>query len=415
MGADRMTSPTAELPIRVVRIITRMNIGGPSIHAALLSTRLHPERVSTCLVVGRSDRTEGDLVDSVRGPGVRVVRLGTLQRPLRPWADVASLVQLVRLIWHERPHIIHTHMAKAGALGRVAGILYNRIGPGRQAGRRAALVHTFHGHVLSGYFSPKLSRLFVMIERWLATQTDCLIAVSQAVREDLLQRGIGRPAQWRVIPLGTDLSALAELPLPNGGPPVRFGLVGRLVPIKNPDLFLQAFSRLTRRASAVAGVVVGDGPLRAVLEREVRQLGLSHLIRFTGWQRALHGVYEGLEVTCVTSWNEGTPLALIEAMAAGRAVVATDVGGVRDLLQGDDQAARPMAAGEFQVVDRGLLVRPGDVEGLTAALTVLAQDGGLRRRLGATARSHVCQRFSAERLCRDIIGLYEELTARRGR
>lgn len=405
-----MTPPRA--PFRILRIITRLNIGGPAIHAALLSTRLDPQRYATCLVVGRPDTTEGDLRDLVRDPRARVVTLGAMRRPIHPLRDLVAWWQLMRLIWQERPQLIHTHMAKAGALGRLAGWCYNTLGPGRRPDARAVVVHTFHGHVLEGYFALWVSALFVIIERWLARRTDCLIAVSPSIRDALLTKGIGRPSQWRVIPLGLDLANLAQLPLSNGSSAARVGLVGRLVPIKNPGLFLDALARLTSQhpEPVMSGLIVGDGPLRRSLERQSVQLGLGTQVRFTGWQRDLRAVYGQLDVVCVTSWNEGTPVSLIEAMAAGCAVVATAVGGIPDLLDGDPpRRVAGIPAGAFQMAARGLLVRPGDVEGLVVALKALVADPALRRRLGEAGRCYAVQHFSAERLLQGIPMLYEQL------
>lgn len=417
-----MPPPSAasdERPIRILRIITRLNIGGPSIHAALLSTGLDPRAFSTCLVVGEPETSEGDLSELVHGPRVRLIRVKTLCRPIRPWADAVSLVRLLQIVWQERPHVIHTHMAKAGALGRLAGLLYNRLGPGRRPGARAILVHTFHGHVLEGYFSPPLSRFFIIIERWVGRRTDRLIAVSRTIREELLMKGIGRPAQWQVIPLGLDLSRLAQVPLPNGSSvPIRIGMVGRLVPIKNPGLFLEALRQLHRRlpSGQIEGVVVGDGPLRSELEQQAQGLGMGQVVRFTGWQRDLRAVYEQLDLVCLTSWNEGTPVALIEAMAAGRSVIGTDVGGVRDLLLEPGEAVpRAIDQGRFHLTRRGILVRSGDADGLTASLELLVQDGALRTRLGEAGRAYALRAFSHQRLIHDICGLYEALRAQRPR
>lgn len=403
-------------PRKIVRIITRLNIGGPAVHAVLLSTRLDPKRFSTCLIVGKSDSAEGDLGGLLDGHQTACIRVKTLSRAVRPWADAVSLVRLIRILWRERPHIIHTHMAKAGTLGRMAGVIYNRIGPGRKPQARAAIIHTFHGHVLDGYFSPWVTRFFLAIERRLAGWTDCLIAVSQTIRNELIRKGIGRKDQWRVIPLGLDLSALAQLSLPNGSSPVRVGMVGRLVPIKNPGLFLEAIHRLVRQTSGqpVSGVIIGDGPLRNDLEHEAKRLGLEGIVRFVGWQHDLRSIYESVEVTCLTSWNEGTPLALIEAMAASRAVVATDVGGVRDLLGEGADAPGSIAPGAFCLTGRGILVRPGDADGLAAALRRVMTDTGLRSELACAARTYVLQRFSSERLLQDITSLYESIETRRG-
>ena len=398
-------------PMSVLRVVTRLNIGGPAIHAALLSTRMDPARFTTCLVVGTPDAAEGDLGGLVRdAPQVRLIRLTTLGRPLRPWADARALARLLRLVFAQRPHIIHTHMAKAGALGRLAGLLYNRIGPGRRPGRRAVLVHTFHGHVLDGYFPAWQSQIFLRIERWLARRTDVLIAVSPAIREDLLKKGLGRAAQWRVIPLGLPLSLFADLPLPNGAPAFRIGQIGRLVPIKNCSMLLQALARWRREepGALVQAVLVGDGPLRAALEQEASALGLAGAVRFLGWRQDLRAVYQDLDVACVTSWNEGTPVVLIEAMASARAVIATDVGGIRDLLAEGSTTDQAIAPGKFAIGPRGILVRAGDPNGLAAALRRLRDDPALRRSLGAAGRAFVTERFTEDRLLRDIEALYHE-------
>jgi glycosyltransferase involved in cell wall biosynthesis len=398
-------------PLRVLRVITRLNIGGPAIHASILSSGLDPARFSTCLVIGEPEASEGDLSELVEGGSVRVVRLRQLRRPLRPWADAVALARLLRLVWSERPQILHTHMAKAGALGRLAGWTYNRLGPGRSAADRVLLIHTFHGHVLEGYFSPWLSQFFVTIERWLARRTDRLVAVSPAIRDQLLAKGIGRPEQWRVVPLGLDLSSFIRLQPPPETGEVRVGMVGRLVPIKNPSLFLQALYQLIRQDGSlkISGLIVGDGPLRQPLQREVEQLGLDRLVRFTGWRRDVSAVYADLDVACLTSWNEGTPVALIEAMAAGRPVVATDVGGVRDLLGAGPDASAAIVPGNFQIAPRGILIRPGDAGGLAAALQRLREDSALRRTLGAAGRRHASDTFSHQRLLSDMSALYDQV------
>lgn len=400
--------------MKIVRIVTRMNIGGPSTHVALLANRLDPARFSHCLVVGKPAADEGDRTDRVASGPVRVVRLDSLQRGVHPWRDLLSLLRILRILWREQPHLIHTHMAKAGALGRVAGWLYNRVGPGRNPGRRAVLVHTFHGHVLEGYFPRWLSLLITAAERWLAGRTNCLIAVSPSIRDSLLQRGIGQPRQWRVVPLGLDLSHLQELDPPNGHAPLRCGLVGRLVPIKNPMLFLQALEGIAGNGTRgrVDGRIFGDGPLRPEMERKARESGLSGIVSFAGWREDVRSCYEELDIVCLTSWNEGTPLSLIEAMAAGRAVVASDVGGVRDLLGPAKPVQEGIPPGGFERAERGLLFRPGDARGLEAALHALADQPALRRQLAEAGRAHAVASFGHERLIREISSLYTELNHR---
>lgn len=393
--------------MKIVRIVTRMNIGGPSVHVTLLCNHLDPERFSTCLVVGEANEGEGDRLGWVAKGPAKLVRIRALRRRLHPVRDLQAFIQILRTVFSEKPHVIHTHMAKAGTLGRLAGILYNRIHPKT----RAVLIHTFHGHVLDGYFPPLLSRCFAAIERWLAKRTDCLIAVSEAIRDALAARGIGKPAQWQVIRLGVDLSSLETVPFPNGCIPLRCGWVGRLVPIKNPALFLEALA-LSRRQNSktlLEGRIFGDGPLRRELEAQAQQKGLSETVWFAGWRENLQDCYQDLDVVCVTSSNEGTPLALIEAMAAGRVVVSTAVGGVGDLL-GVEAGSGPITAGSFRELPRGLLVRPGDAAGLAAAVSTLAKDPALRRRLAEAGRRHVQEQYSHTRLLKEISQLYEQRT-----
>lgn len=409
-----MTSPSRR-PVKILRLIARLNIGGPAVHAILLSERLGPPAFESVLVTGRLEPGEGDMSDRLSGKPVRCIAVPSLRQRLG-LHDLAAWWRIFRIIRRERPDIVHTHTAKAGALGRSAAAVHNALlwlgarASGRPV-RRCRLVHTFHGHVLDSYFSTWVSRVFVMIERLLARRTDRLIAVSRAVRDDLLAKRIGRPPQWRIIPLGLDLSSLMQLPPAAESLPVRVGMVGRLVPIKNPGLFLSALSRASSRqpTTPLAGVVVGDGPLRPALEAQARRLGLNGCVQFTGWQRDLRALYEGLDAVCLTSWNEGTPVALIEAMAAGHPVVATDVGGVGDLLCDEGGPEEPVPPGQFRVTDRGILVRPGDAEGLAGALAVLASDPLLRRSLGRAGRAYVTQHFSIERLVRDLTRLYEQL------
>lgn len=404
-------------PLRIVRVIARLNIGGPALHAALLTERLQGPGVESVLVVGQADATEGDLAPSLAARGLRIVIVPALRQPLHPWRDLCAWWRLLRILQRERPDIVHTHTAKAGALGRAAAMTYNALARlaarGRlRPARTCRTVHTFHGHVLEGYFPVWLSYLFAMIERWLARGTDRLIAVSPQVQRELLRKGIGRPPQWRVIPVGLELSTLARVSPRNEQAGLGVGFIGRLVPIKNPGLFLKALRELARQRPEVPlhAVIAGDGPLRARLEAEARQLGLGQRVRFAGWQHDLPSLYEALDAACLTSWNEGTPVALIEAMAAGRAVVATDVGGVRSLLDDTEETESP-ASGAYRIAARGLLVRPGDVAGLSAALERLARDPQLRARLGEAGRAHVMQRYTPERLVADLMGLYRELQA----
>lgn len=369
--------------ISVVRLITRLNIGGPARQALLLTRALAPE-FDTVLGVGTPAPEEGELGDE----RVTVHRL-PLVRPVSFATDARALLAVRQLLQATRPRVVHTHMAKAGTIGRVAAAT---IRP------RPALVHTFHGHVLDGYFRPAVERAFVATERLLARRSDVLVAVSQEVRADLLERGIGTPEQVRVIPLGLDLGEHRTVSGPSGvlrstlgiGADVPLvGTVGRLVPIKDHDTLLKAMTSLPDTHLAV----VGDGELRSTLEARCRDLGIAHRVHFTGWRLDVPEIMADLDVVALSSRNEGTPVSLIEAAACARAVVATDVGGVRTVVTDGET---------------GLLVPAGDPPALAAALDRALGNVALRERMGAEGRvrSH---RFDDERLVADIRSLYREL------
>ncbi|HLB49583.1 MAG TPA: glycosyltransferase family 4 protein [Anaerolineales bacterium] len=362
--------------IRVLRIIARLNIGGPALHVTHLARGLNPARFETMLVTGQVGPGEGDMSDLARGLNWRVIP--ELGRELAPTADAITLIKLWGLIRRFRPHIVHTHTAKAGAVGRVAA---------RLAGV-PLVVHTFHGHTFRGYWGPFGSRAVVAIEQMLARLTDRLIAVSDRVRDDLIEFRIGPPEKIAAIPVGLDLEPFAQMERSPSEEPI-VGIVGRLVPVKNHALFLEMARRLICGGFPGRFVVVGDGELRGELEESTVDLG--DRVAFTGWRRDLPQVYSQLSVVVNTSINEGTPVALIEAMAAGVPVVATAVGGAPDVV-------RP---GET-----GWLAPGGDADALAESVKAALRDDG---RIAARAQAEVLERYSKERLIRDVEKLYESL------
>jgi glycosyltransferase involved in cell wall biosynthesis len=374
----------------VLRVITRLNVGGPA-RQALLLTRDLADRFDTVLAAGRPTEVEGELRDAAVP-----VRRVPLVRAADPVNDGKALAALRGLLVQQRPALLHTHMAKAGTVGRLAGF---------SVPNRPRSVHTFHGHVLEGYFRPSAQRAFIEIERRLARYTDALVAVSPEIRDALLDLGIGRSRRFEVISLGFDLGGFLAVDQPSGklrgdlgldaGVPL-VGVVGRLVPIKDVATMLRAMPQLP----SVHLAVVGDGELRPSLEAQARDLGLGDRVHFTGWCPDVPEAMSDMDVVALTSRNEGTPVTLIEAQAAGRPVVATDVGGVR-----------------FVVEDRagGFLVPRGDAEALAERVSRLLADASLRRTMGAVGREHVRHRFGKEGLLSGIANLYSELLATRGR
>jgi glycosyltransferase involved in cell wall biosynthesis len=384
--------------VRVLRIIARLNVGGPALHTTLLTERLDPRRYDARLVAGTEAPGEGNYLRLHGSMPERVTVLPALGRDVRGAADVVVLGQLLALMRRVRPHVVHTHTAKAGTLGRLAAKLSGV----------PVVVHTYHGHVFHGYFSPGRTRVFLAIERALGRRTDCLLAVSETVRRELLTMGVGSPERFRVMPLGLDLdrylrkdatrgSLRAELGIPPGTPVV--AIVARLVPIKAHEVFLRAARLVCAVLPSTQFLVVGDGERREALERLTAELGLGASVRFLGWRRDLERIYADAWVVALTSRNEGSPVSLIEAMAAERPVVATRVGGVPDLVE--DGVT-------------GCLVPPDDPGALAEALVALLQDPERRQVLGKAALERVIPAFAAGRLVADVDTLYRELLRAKG-
>lgn len=380
---------------RVVRVFSRLNIGGPSVHVILLSAGLKSYGYDTRLLVGRETGREGNMLSLAAEKGVACEALRGLGREIAPLSDLRALLGLRRLLRAWRPAVVHTHTAKAGLLGRLAA---------RAAGV-PVVVHTYHGHVLQGYFSPTASQLLRRVERALGRLAHALVAVSAAVRDDLVAYGVAPAETIRVIPLGLELDHLAG-PLPRGGlrdeagfapDALLVGMVGRLVPIKDAPTFLRAAALVARTRPAARFALVGDGDERPALERLTADLGLGDTVRFFGWRRDLAPVYGDLDVVVNSSRNEGTPVALIEALAAARPVVATRVGGTPDLL-GEEE--------------RGRLVPPAEPAALARAIVETLDQAEAARRRALAGREYVLAHHSVQRLLRDMDALYRELRVR---
>jgi glycosyltransferase involved in cell wall biosynthesis len=390
---------------KVIRVIARLNIGGPARHAVILQQGLTDAGYRSVLVHGTPTPDEGSFEQLLASRGLTSVRLAGLGRRVNPFDDIVAFWSLLSLIFREQPDILHTHTAKAGTLGRLAGWLLNLT---RRRHRRCQLVHTFHGHVFSNYFSKVGSFIVRLIERTLARGTDAIVTISDRQRDDIVQRfRIAPAAKVAVIPLGLELDDLLAMDRPSrewrtelGWTEDEFvvGFVGRIVPVKDVPTLLHAFAALVASVPQARLLLVGDGECRVQMESLTRSLGVSELVRFAGWQLDLKRVYGAMDVVALTSRNEGTPVALIEALAAGRPVVATMVGGVPDVIQDGDT---------------GLLVPPGDPDALAAALARMAGEPALRGRLTAAGRRSVADRFGRQRLVQDIDVLYQRLLAKR--
>jgi len=383
-------------PIRVLRVISRLNIGGPAIHVALLSRR-SSDRFESLLVTGLEKAGEGNMLEFVRAQGVEPIIMPELVADsLIGPRDFVALWKLVRLIRRFRPDIVDTHTAKAGFLGRIAGALTGV--PVR--------IHTFHGHVLHGYYSEIKNTIFRRVERLLGRLTTHFIAVSDQVRLDLIDYGVAPGEKISVIPLGLELSPFLncaalrgsfkrELGLPETT--LLVGIVSRIFAIKNHALFVDAAARVISEVPDARFVVVGDGVLRPEIEARAANLGLNGRLIFTGWRRDLPAIYADMAALVISSNNEGTPFSAIEAMAASVPVVGTRVGGMPDLIREGST---------------GVLVPPRDAAALSAALVSLLGDPQRRRRMGEAARADVEHRFTIARMLDETHALYEDCLRR---
>jgi len=404
--------------VKILRIIARLNVGGPARHVVWLSEGLKADGYETLLVSGVVPPGEDDMSYVAAASGVQPFTLTQMSREISA-KDILTVWKLFRLMRRERPEIVHTHTAKAGTVGRLAGIMYRHLSPGA---RRCRFVHTYHGHVFHSYYGKFKTRLFLAIERFLARfGTDRIIVISNQQRREINEVfRVGRREQFAVIPLGIDLSVYAswrerrprvraELKLSDDE--VLIGIVGRVTEIKNHRMFLEAAALLKKRIdSHLRFVVIGDGNLRRDLEAQAKSLGLESDVLFPGTRNDAEDFYPALDIVALTSLNEGTPLTLIEAMANARPVVATSVGGVIDLLGAPRSVdeVEEQAPG-YQICQRGVSVASGDAEGFAHGLARLIADPALRDELGQNGFEFVTRNYAKERLLSDMAALYREL------
>jgi glycosyltransferase involved in cell wall biosynthesis len=387
-------------PIRVVRIIARLNIGGPAIQAITLTRQMTDRGYQTTLVRGREEPDEGTMDYRARELDVQPVQVAWIRR--NPgWRDLPALIALIRILRRERPQIVHTHAAKAGTLGRVAALIAF---PRRRA--RPVVIHTYHGHSLTGYFSGRTASVFRLIERLLAPVSDVLIAVSDEVRDELAALGIAARDRFVVVPLGFDLAPFTvdaderrgrrerlrrELGISDEAPLVT--AIARLVPIKRIDRFLRLAVTVADERSEARFLVVGDGELRDALRASPEARALDGRLIWTGFRRDVADVCFASDVVVLTSDNEGTPVSLIEAQASGTPVVSTRVGGVAS------------------VVRAGKVVDLGDEPALAGAVSAVLGDDELAERAAAES-AEVAAKFSLETLVDRLDALYREALAR---
>jgi glycosyltransferase involved in cell wall biosynthesis len=392
---------------RILRLTNRFNLGGPTYNVALLTKYLAPE-FETLLVGARHEPGEESSEFILRDLGVEYMILPSMGRDIHPLKDFKTLLEVISLIRRFRPHIVHTHASKAGAVGRVAAWLC----------RVPVVVHTFHGHVFHSYFSPSKTAFYKNLERFLASLSDAIVAISPRQREELaFEHKICRPEKIHVIPLGFQLERFLKLgendkigarhryQIPEGT--FVLGAVGRLAPIKNHALLIEAFAAFSARVHPKPRlVIVGDGPLREELQAKAHSLGLKTGYRqgeaeadvlFTGWIKYVEEILPAFDVMVLSSLNEGTPVSLIEAQAAGLPVISTHVGGVEDVVFPGKTS---------------LLVPTGDAVALAQAMEDMYRRKDEIQTVIREARRFVSNTFSAEALAKNMRNLYFQLLSK---
>jgi len=385
-------SQTVGSPTRVMRIIARMNVGGPAVQVSGLMRGFNSNEFEHRLYTGFCATDEADYLDSV-ATDIKAIRIDGLGRRVSLRGDIGAFLSLVKEIREFKPHIIHTHTAKAGFLGRLASLV---------SLQKSARVHTFHGHLLNGYFGSFKRTLVIVAEKSLAFITRQLLAVGDKVRQDLLEAGIGSKEKFRLMPPGL---AIGNLPSKNDALTF-FGLnnerlqcafIGRVTQIKRPDRFLDVVSEIKKRDISLDFIIAGDGELLEMCRERIIAENLP--VKVLGWQSNIEKVLSAADIVVLTSDNEGTPLSLIQAGMAGLPVVSTNVGSVPEV-----------------VLDKATgLITSLDVQEIADALEKLFTDKALRERLGLTAQEFTLANFGVQRLVHDHEELYKTLLASRAK
>ena len=394
---------------RILRILNRLAVGGPVLNATYLTKYMMPE-FETLLVVGEKEDHEKSAAFLTDQLDIEYKTVKGMGRSINPGSDFFAYQKMKKLIRDFKPDIVHTHAAKPGAIGRLAAA----------AMKVPAIVHTFHGHVFHSYFNSVKTNFFINTERYLARKSHAIVAISDQQKKELsIDFKIAPPDKFRVIPLGFDLDRFQtdqqqkRLKFRNefalADHEIAIGIIGRLVPVKNHYLFLKGIAHVLQASNKkIKAFIIGDGETRADLENVAGQAGIKfstekdaahpHPLVFTSWRSDVDVINAGLDLVALTSFNEGTPVSLIEAQAANKPIVSTRVGGISDIVQEGETA---------------LLSDINDTAVFCDNLLKLVEDDELRHRMGSNSSQYVLERFSYQRLTQDMAQLYWELLSKR--
>jgi glycosyltransferase involved in cell wall biosynthesis len=393
---------------KILRIINRLNLGGPTHNVAFL-TKYLPSEYETLLLSGQIDSTEASSEFLVKELDLTPKYIDNMQRELNPFNDRHAYLQIKKIIKEFKPDIVHTHAAKAGAVGRLAAAHCNV----------PVIVHTFHGHVFHSYFGALKTRIFLEIERYLAKKSTAIIAISDIQKNELADTFKIAPAEkFHVVNLGFDLEKFNTNKQEKRNTfrkkwkldydEIAIGIVGRIVPIKNHSMFLDAMKTvLDKTTKKVKILLIGDGESRNEIEEKIKALNISYTddkvidenakIIFCSWIKDVDVAYEGLDIVALSSLNEGTPVSLIEAQASGTPIITTNVGGIKDVVL-ENQTA--------------FVVESNDTNGFAMKTLELVENDELRKDFSKRGYNHVIEKFSYQRLCRDVDQLYKKLLSK---
>lgn len=369
--------------IKVLRIIARMNVGGPAVQISNLMRGLDPKIFDQKLITGYCEQNEIDYLE-LNAPEIPCTRIKGFGRRVSLKEDLLAFFYLAREIKKFKPDYIHTHTAKAGVLGRIAAILVFS---------HAKLIHTFHGHLLHGYFSPFKTKLVVLIEKLLATRSTTLVSVGEQVRDDLLVAGVGRQDQFRIIPPGVYLGAIPKshlirtsLDIPESATVITF--LGRITKVKRPDRFAQVALQISKQTSNIYFLIVGSGELEEILKNKLSTI--SPKVKFLGWRNDIENILEATDIMLLTSDNEGTPVSAIQAGMAGIPTVSTNVGSVSKIIE-DGVSGILTSLNPSEIIEQ---------------LQKLIRDTKLRQTLGERAKLDITERFSVSQLIKKHEEIY---------
>jgi glycosyltransferase involved in cell wall biosynthesis len=394
---------------KVLRIINRFNLGGPTYNVAYLSKFMEPQ-YQTILVGGEKDETEDSSQFILDKLGLKPIIIQEMKREIDIKNDRIAYLKIRQLIREHKPDIVHTHASKAGTIGRLAA----------RAENVPVIIHTFHGHVFHSYFGKLKTLFYKNIERFLALISTRIIAISEIQKNELSEiHKISTKDKIEIIPLGFDLNKFQENTLEKRNlfrekyklnqHTVAIGIIGRLVPVKNHELFLNAISFLQQTSKIkFKAFIIGDGELRKQLENSAKEKQLEFetpekenqnaIVVFTSWIKEVDVALSGLDIVALTSFNEGTPVSLIEAQAAGKPIVSTNVGGIENVV----------------IKNRTALLSDIDKpESFFSNLKTLTEDENLRKEMAAIGWQHVFEKFHYNRLVKDMQNLYEKLLVKK--